>query len=66
MRPYASRPEAFHTPTPPSQFLLAGRFMPDGNTIEIRLARTQLNCKGWTEPRINTAYANTPLIDESS
>lgn len=66
MRPYASRPEAFHTPTPPSQFLLAGRFMPDGNTIEIRFVPTQLNCKGWAEPGINTVYANTPLIDERS
>lgn len=66
MRPYVSRPEPFRTPTPPSQYLLAGRFMPDGNTIEIRFVPTQLNYKGWAEPGINTVYANTPLIDERS
>lgn len=43
MRLYASRPEPFRTPTPPSQCLLAGRFMPDGNSIEIRFVPTQLN-----------------------
>ena len=66
MRPYASRPEPLRTLTLPSQYLLAGRFMPEGNTIEIRFVPTQLNCKGWAELGSNTVYANTPLIDERS
>ncbi|MNG19980.1 hypothetical protein D3C84_1041970 [compost metagenome] len=40
---YASRPEPFRTPTPPSQCLLARRFMLEGSTIEFRFVPTQLN-----------------------
>lgn len=34
MRLYASRPEPFRTPKPPSQYLMAGRFMPYGNRLD--------------------------------
>lgn len=67
MRLYASRPKPYRTPTPPSQCLRAGRFMPDGNTIEIRFGPTQLNyAKNGQIQELRTAYANKPLIDERS
>ncbi|VVP61326.1 hypothetical protein PS870_06316 [Pseudomonas fluorescens] len=67
MRLYASRPEPSRTPTPPSQRLLAGRFMPDESTIEIRPVPTQLNyAKDGLIQALRTAYANKPLIDERS
>lgn len=43
MRLYVSRREPFRTPTAPSQCLLAGCFMSDGKSIEIRFVPTLLN-----------------------
>jgi len=46
---------------------MAGRFMPDGNTIEIGLLPTKLNyTKDGQIQELRTAYSNKALIDERS
>ncbi len=53
MQLYVSRREPLRTPTPPSQCLLAGCFMSDGNSIEIRLVPTRLNHAKEADPGKN-------------